>query len=306
MSKGEDRLRQAREISWQRFGKTITFYVPGMFRTDWIEGKYGSISITGRYCALQCDHCAGKLLESMIWCTTAEDLIRQCADLENKGHTGVLLSGGCDAFGQLPWTKFIPAIWEIKQNTKLHVSVHCGLLDRAVAADMKAAGVDQAVIDVIGDDDTLQRIYHVSFGISRINAALEALAFAGLDTVPHVVCGLHFGNMKGERNAVNMISKIPVDQVVFVSLMKIPGTPGARFKPVMADDVADIIAHARITLPHARVSLGCARERGNRKIDIMAIDAGVNKMALPSEEAVAHAESLGLEIFWKPTCCSVS
>jgi uncharacterized radical SAM superfamily protein len=40
-------------------------------------------------------------------------------------------------------------------------------------------------------------------------------------------------------------------------------------------------------------------------MEIMAMDAGVNKMALPSEEAVAHAQELGLEISWQPTCCSV-
>jgi lipoyl synthase len=302
----EDKLRQARETSWQKFGKKVTFYIPGMFKTGQMTGKYQAISITGGYCVLQCDHCAGKLLKTMIWATTADDLIRQCIALYEKGHTGVLLSGGCDAFGCLPWAKFIPAIWEIKQKTNLFISVHCGLVDDRTAFDLKAAGVDQALIDVVGDDETLQRIYHVSFGISKITSALEALAGAGLDIVPHVVCGLYFGEMKGEKKAIELISRFPINQAVVVSLMKIPGTPGARFKMPKAADLADIIVHARLTLPETVISLGCARERGNRQMEIMAIDAGINKMALPSEEAVLHARSYGLEIAWQPTCCSVS
>ena len=302
----EEKLRQAREISWEKFGKKITFYIPGMFKTDQMRGRYRAVSITGGHCVLQCDHCAGKLLETMIWATTANELVRRCVALYEKGCMGVLLSGGSDAFGALPWAKFIPAIWEIKQKTNLHISVHCGLVDERTAFDLKAAGVDQALLDVIGDDETLHRIYHVAFGIPKIVSTMEALAAAGLDIVPHVVCGLYFGEMKGERHAVEIISHFPVEQVVVVSLMKIPGTPGVTFKRPKAADVADIIVYARMTLPDAAISLGCARERGNRDIEIMAIDAGVNKMALPSDEAVAHAQEMGLKISWQPTCCSVS
>ena len=38
----------------------------------------------------------------------------------------------------------------------------------------------------------------------------------------------------------------------------------------------------------------------------LAIDAGVNRMALPSDEAVSHARSYGLEVRYQATCCSVS
>ncbi|MCP4756298.1 MAG: hypothetical protein GY866_36000 [Proteobacteria bacterium] len=37
----------------------------------------------------------------------------------------------------------------------------------------------------------------------------------------------------------------------------------------------------------------------------LAIDAGLNRMALPSDEAVAHAENYGLEVVYQNTCCSV-
>jgi uncharacterized radical SAM superfamily protein len=58
-------------------------------------------------------------------------------------------------------------------------------------------------------------------------------------------------------------------------------------------------------MPQVAVSLGCARQRGNRRLEVLAIEAGVNHLALPSEEAVERAESYGLDIGYQETCCSV-
>ena len=302
----DEKILMAGNVTRERFGKAIGFYVPGMIRWNGITGKYQAISITGSHCSLACDHCGGKLLESMRWATTADDLVGQCVRLKEKGHHGVLISGGCNEFGQLPWEKFVPAIWEIKEKTGLYISVHSGLVGDQTAFDLKAAGVDQVLIDVIGDDETYQRICHVAFGVSRIVDSLAALAKAELDIVPHVVCGLHFGKIKGEKKAIETISRFPVRQMVVVSLMKIPGTPSMGFALPKASAVAGIIAHARLAMPEVILSLGCARERGNREMEIRAIDAGINRMALPSDEAIEHCRKSGFDIKFQPTCCSVA
>ena len=70
--------------------------------------------------------------------------------------------------------------------------------------------------------------------------------------------------------------------------------------------MAEIIAEARIMMPDVRISLGCARRRGDSRLEMLAIDAGVNRIAIPSEEALEHAEKYGLEIRYQRTCCSVS
>ncbi len=105
---------------------------------------------------------------------------------------------------------------------------------------------------------------------------------------------------------MEIISRFDVRQVVIVSLMGIPGTPLWGTPPPGAEEVADIIAETRFKVPEALISLGCARQRGNVLQEILAIDAGVNRMALPSEEAIEHAMSYGLEIRYQRTCCSVS
>ncbi|MBW2064899.1 MAG: radical SAM protein [Deltaproteobacteria bacterium] len=301
----EERLRSARETSWKNLGKRISFYLPGMFFYNGLTGSYPAISITGEGCQLRCDHCRGKILEPMPKVMTPDSLVERCKLLWDKGCIGVLISGGCDEKGRLPWRNFIPAIAKVKKETGLYVSIHCGILDGDTAFALKGAGVDQALIDVIGDDDTYQAVYHVGFGVSEIFSSMEALARAGLSIVPHVVCGLYYGKIRGEEKALEMISRFDVEQLVIVSLMTIRGTPLEKVSGPRAEEVAEIIVEARELMPSVRTSFGCARQRGNEKVEILAVDAGVNRMALPSEGAIKRAIDHGLEIRYQRTCCSV-
>jgi uncharacterized radical SAM superfamily protein len=301
-----EKLRKARDLSWERHGKRLTVFLPGMFSYNGLSGKYPAISITGSECTLQCDHCKGTILETMIDAKSSERLVEKALALAEKGNHGILISGGCDAEGHLPWNGHIRAIQEIKKRTPLYISIHCGLLDDPTALALKDAGVDQALIDVIGDDATFKRIYHVDFGISRIIETLESLQRSGIPTVPHIVCGLDSGRINGEKAAVDLIARFDVEQLVIVSLMAIPGTPFKGVKTPGPEEIADIVAEARLQMPDVRMSLGCARKRGDTRTEILALNAGINRMALPSEEALDHAGSLGLEISYQRTCCSVS
>jgi len=300
-----DKWSRARDISWRELGKKIVFYVPGMFKLNGISGSYPCLTITGRECALQCDHCRGSLLTDMIPAMTPEMLLAECVRMSEKGVKGVLLSGGSDSRGRLPWASFIPAIAEIKSRTSLFISIHSGLVDDETALRLKDAGVDQALIDVVGDDETYRTVCHVPFGVSRIAGTLEAFHKARLPVIPHIVCGLYYGEMKGEMDAVEMISRFDVEQVVVVSLMQGRHAPKYARK-VKAEEVAEVIAAIRFRMPGAIVSLGCARERGNIRMELLALDAGVNRMALPSEETIQRAREYGLEVRFQRTCCSVS
>ncbi len=193
MQRLDERLIRAREMSWKRFGEEITFYLPGMFSYNGLSGEYPAISITGSHCALHCDHCQSKTLEPMIFAEKPDILIEKCLDLARKGRLGVLISGGCDREGRLSWKGFISAISEVKRDTDLYISIHCGLIDYPMARDLKEAGVDQALIDVIGDDETYHRVYHVDFGVSRIESSLESLQKASYPSFPISYAGSTMG-----------------------------------------------------------------------------------------------------------------
>jgi hypothetical protein len=276
-----------------------------MFTYNGLKGRYPCISITGEGCALQCDHCRGSLLRSMTPALAPRDLVEECLRIAEKGALGVLISGGSDERGRLPWDAFLPAIAEIKKSTSLYISIHSGLVDETTALKLKDAGVDQALLDVVGDDETYRRVCHVPFGISQIASSLESLGKARLPMVPHIICGLHYGHMKGEKQAVDMISRFDVEQVVVVSLMPNGVAPFAERK-VTPEEVAGVIAEVRQRMPGVKVSLGCARERGNTRMEILALEAGVDHLVLPSEEAIRWAVERGMEVRYQRTCCSVA
>jgi len=305
MSHLDEILRRAREQSWRRFGRQIAFHLPGMFCCNGSTGRYPAVSITGTSCDLLCGHCRGKLLSPMLQAPKPDLLIEKCLEVERRGGLGVLISGGCDVDGRLPWGRFIGAIAEVKERTRLKLSVHCGFVDGAIARSLKDAGVDQVLVDVIGDDDTYREVYHLESGVSRLLSSLDALKEAHLPLVPHIVCGIHYGQIRGERTAVEIVSAMDVPLAVFVSLMRIPDTPMWRTTPPAAELIAELIAGARMRMPETELSLGCARERGNDSLEVLAIDAGINRLALPSEEARSRAEHYGLVVKYRKTCCSV-
>jgi len=306
MNELNELITKSREISWQRFGKKITFYHPGMFRYNDEWGKYPAISITGKHCELQCDHCKSKILESMIFATTPKKLIEKCIKLEKLGNNGCLISGGSQKDGAIPWYDFIPAIKTVKETTNLFISIHSGIIDYKTAKKMKDAGVDQALIDVIGDQETFEKVYHHNSNITKIEDSLDALKNADLSIIPHIVVGLNYGRIKGEYHAIDLIKRYNPEALVIVSLMSLPETPMENVLPPSPEEIVKIIATARIEITDVPISLGCARERINSKIDVLAVECGVNRIALPSEEAIKKAHEYGLKISWKKTCCSVS
>ncbi len=305
MRDANDLLTEAHRGGRGHRGRRITFFLPGMFVLDGVRGKYPAVSLTGARCSLMCEHCRGTLLAPMMPAEDPEALVDLCRGLERDGHPGVLISGGCDLDGNLPWARFLPAIRRVKQTTRLFVSVHAGFIREHDARGLQEAGVDQALVDLVGDDDTLRRIYHVPFGTERIAGALEALTAAGIPVVPHVVCGIDGGRMGSEERALDLVARFRLRQLVVVSFMGLPGTPLHRAAPPAPGQVAELIARARRRMPELTISLGCARPRGDSRLELLALDAGVDRMALPSEETVARAREHGLEIRYQRSCCSV-
>lgn len=301
-------LRRSREASWRSFGKRITFYLPGMISLDGKSGRYPAVSITGKRCQLNCAHCGATILEPMVFAETSSELVRKCLELEAAGSLGCLITGGSLRDGRLPWGPFVEAIRQVKERTRLDISIHTGLIDYETARDLKAAGVDHAMIDLVGDDRTLLEVCHLDCGVGAVERSLEALARAGLALVPHVVVGLHYGEVRGEPRALEMAARYDPETLVIVVLMPLRNTPMQEVEPPPLDEVARILALARQLMPATPISLGCARPRGRYgyAVEELAIDSGVNRVALHSERAIGRARAYGLEIAFADTCCSVN
>lgn len=300
-------LDQAWKLSRERHGNRLTAHIPGMFVVNGTRGRYRAVSITGAGCDLGCEHCRGKLLVSMPAADEPEKLLALGREAAARGDAGMLITGGCDAHGRLPWRDFLPVIAELKETTDLFISAHPGMIDARTARSMKRAGVDQALVDVIGDEDTARKVYHLADGTRGILQTLDSLADAGLEIVPHILFGLHYGKLRGEKAAAAILNNYPLKKYVVVALMPFKGTPMEDVTPPEVEEVVRFLAETRLELPHLLASLGCARPRGlyRRRLDPLAIRAGVNSIALATESALDLAAAMGLEIERKPTCCSL-
>jgi len=246
------------------------------------------------------------VLNTMMSALTPKQLIEVCSEVKRKGGIGCLISGGCLPDGSVPLGKFVDAIAEVKQKLGLTIVVHTGVIDLDMARRLKEAGVDAALIDIIGSDKTIKEIYQLNVDVSDYEKSLSALHQSGIPLVPHVLVGLHYGKLQGEFQALQMISKYAPSAVIIIALMPIRGTAMQDVAPPSPGDITRVLVAARVMMPKTPLVLGCMRPKGKHGVetDLWAVKAGVNAIAFPSNEAIQLADSMELEAAFSSLCCS--
>jgi uncharacterized radical SAM superfamily protein len=291
--------------------RNIRFYAPSFMyyktsRYCSTPNDFPTISITGKGCALNCKHCAGTILGTMLPATTPEKLFTLCIQLKNKGAVGCLISGGCQPDGSVPLNKFIGAINKVKTQLGLTVFVHTGIINLNTAEALRRANVDAALTDIIGSDETIKQIYNLNITVQDYAESLSALDKSGIKFVPHVIAGIHYGKLRGELHALQMIAKTKPSAIVIIAFMPIRGTEMKDTEPAKPAEIAKVTAVARLMFPRTPLVLGCMRPRGRHQVetDILAIKSGVDAIAFPSEEAIKYAEDRGYSTSFSSLCCS--
>jgi uncharacterized radical SAM superfamily protein len=310
---GSRLTEMAMAVRRRGFPDWMHFFTPSLkhYESDELatppDARFVPVSITGRACRLMCDHCRGRILESMHPVGSPAEFLDLGRRLARRGVEGILLTGGSDRDGVVPLRPYADAIREIREDLGLTVIVHTGLLREPDAEALARAGVDAAMIDIIGSDETIREVYHLDAGVGDFERSLRLLCDAGIPTAPHVVVGIHYGRVIGERRALDMISRLGVASLVIVVLSPLPGTPMESVKPLGGPDLADLFAEARIAFPETPVLLGCARPEGREKrgIDEAALAAGFNGIAFPADGIVRAAERLGFRPMLSSDCCAL-
>lgn len=272
------------------------------------KNSFPAFSITGAGCALMCDHCEAKILEPMIPTIKPDHLDRKVRHLiETEDLQGFLLSGGSNKRNEINYSKFYPVIEKLKNDFPgLRVAIHTALTDRAGAKEMEASGVDVAMLDIIGAEETIKQVYHLDRPVDDFEATVEALCETSMQISPHIVIGLHYGRILGEENALDILSRYDTKALVLVVIMPFYARPGTFATPD-ANDVGRIFLEARRRLPDRQVLLGCARPPGMHKriTDAYAVMAGLDGIAFPADGAVAVAGIAGRPFHQAHACCSI-
>jgi uncharacterized radical SAM superfamily protein len=293
----------------------VNFHVPTFkaFASSEISscGKsaWPAVSITGGDCKLQCDHCKAKILEPMIPARTPEALWRVVEDQLAAGAEGMLLTGGSNHRDEVEYDAFYPTIRRIKDAfPAFRIAIHTALVSRDTARRIEDSGVDAAMLDVIGAQDTVQQVYHLRRPVADFEDSLRYLTETSLKVVPHIVIGLHYGRMLGEWNALEMVARHPPAALVLVVVMPFYAPAHRPFETVPSRVVGRFFLDARAKLPGLPLLLGCARPPGRTKVEIdaYAVMAGLNGIAHPSDGTVELAARLGREVRVTPACCSIA
>ena len=306
-------FEKAYNLRRKYFPDIIYFYVPGMvhFDTSFHRAvdplRFPALSVTGRTCYLNCEHCRGRLLENMIPVKDPDDMFKICLKIREHGGRGCLISGGSLKDGSVPLMKFIPVIKRIKEELGLKVVIHTGLIGPEIAEALATVDVDGVMLDIIGSNETIKKVYHLDRSVEDFEYSLILLEENDVPTIPHVVVGLHFGKLKGEKEALKIVARHRIAALVIVVFMSLKGTPMENVKPPPPIVVAKVMLAARFLMPNTPLLLGCARPKGLYKanVDVFGIKAGVNGIAYPSEEAYNFATRLGLKVKIYDECCSL-
>jgi uncharacterized radical SAM superfamily protein len=272
------------------------------------KNSFPAFSITAAACALNCDHCQKKILEPMIPATNPKMLDQKVRDLILlQDLKGFLLSGGSNKRNEIRYERYYPVIERLKRDhPHLKIAIHTALLDGAGAKRMEAAGIDTAMMDVIGADETIRDVYHLDRPVADFEATLAALTATRMEVVPHIVLGLHYGRMLGEEKALDIVARHPVHSLVLVVIMPFYAKEGA-FETPDVHEVGRVFLAARTRLADRPVLLGCARPAGMHKriTDAYAVMAGLDGIAFPADGAVAVAKMAGRPFEQAHSCCSI-
>ena len=304
---------QAFRIRKTHFGDELTFSIPGTIsyhdnNLPYQKDRFAAVSVTGNHCDLRCGHCKGRLLESMIPAENSETFLQAAERLRANGAHGILVSGGADQNGEVPLKKFIPSIKVLKErDTQFKVIAHTGLIQRETAKGLKEAGVDQILIDVIGDDETIREVYHLNKRVNDYEETLWMLKELGHRLAPHIIIGHHFGEIRGEWKALEMVTRVGVETIVLVIFKVLLPAGKNNFKVPRPEETSRISAIARILNPRIPIRMGCIRPAHPWKAEMEKgfILSGVNTIAYPLQGSIEYAKEIGFKTKFVEMCCSL-
>ena len=292
---------------------TISFFAPSFKRYD-ADGfsnvtscGTSMVSVTGEWCALQCGHCAGGILKHARPAETPEKLMEEARRLARKKGDSILISGGSRRDGSVPLEPFVPVMRQIKEELGLKILVHTGLVNERSADALARAPIDCAMLDVVGDDETIRQVLNLNAGTEDFERALVLLEERKIPLAPHVIFGLGFGEVRGESTALRMIRGRAISSLVLVLFRPTPHTPMSRCRPLDPEDAGRLFKEARSLFPDVPVVLGCERPMGRHRdrTDLLALEAGLDGIAFPSDLALRAARESDIRVRYRTECCAM-
>jgi uncharacterized radical SAM superfamily protein len=254
------------------------------------------ISVTGDKCELNCPHCKGHYLKHMAKPFSEENKIK-------NDVASYLVSGGCDSEGAVPLKDNLDLLKKLSKKHK--VIAHTGLIKGKDVA-LISPYIYAASFNMIGDESTIKEIYNLNKTTKNFIDSYKALR-EKVKTFPHITIGLHHGSVKGEYNALDMLSNLGTETIVFNIFIPNQDTELGEVKPPNLNEIQGVISYARKKIDGVKLYLGCMRPGGSyrEKLDEFCVKKGIDRIVMPSKSAKRLAVSRGYEITESQECCII-
>lgn len=237
------------------------------------------ISITGNYCALQCEHCKAHFLHSMTPLSLIEKKL-----YKNRYYKSFLISGGYNNEGVLPLTE--SSILELKKlkETGYKLNFHLGLVQEKDLKKLKGIP-DMISFDLIFDDYVIKEVFHLKNKTHKNFEESYLLLRDNLKTKtsPHILIGARYGKIEREYEAIDFLEKYKPEKLIFIIITPLEET---SFKSITLPSLREIEAlwiYSKNKLPKTKFYLGCVRPKGKYRyeVDSLAVDLGFEAIVNP-------------------------
>ncbi len=261
------------------------------------RGKFRSISITGTYCALNCDMCRGFYLRQMMPASSPRILEKLCLKLRERGVEGFLISGGYDRRGALPIEPFLESIKRIKKMTGALISIHSGMIDPKTLEGAEEF-IDFVDFEFLTNERSIMDVKKLNYTPEDYLDRMDSLSKI-VRVVPHFILGLPGSSPSDVLSYVREISNM-TDEVVILVLKSTPEAPRSKLSCDL-NDLKIALSEARGSVPGITLSLGCMRPSKLKEVlDRYAVDIGFDRIANPRTDLI---EKYKMSVF--KCCCSV-
>lgn len=280
-------LEEAWQVRREHFSSEVEFTYPRLTL---------AVRSTSIECPLDCAHCGGHYLKGMVSLNKA--LLQK-----EKRYKSFLVSGACNRHGRVPHRERWPQVCALAQRGELNI--HSGLVGEEEARQLGQAA-NTVSFDFVADAETIEKIY----GLRATPADyLQSYRFLRnySRVVPHICIGLLGGRIQGEYRALELLREEGAEAISFIVFRPTLGTALERCSPPPLEEVARVLATARVSFPQTPIYLGCLRPGGSYrgKLDCLALQTGVNKIVQPAPAARRLAEKLGLTVHRGEECCAL-
>lgn len=260
--------------------------------------KTKSISVTGEYCYLNCNHCNKHYLKDMKRVNDIEELIK-------KGYTSFLMSGGMNEEIKVPTYNFSKQLLKIKENYNIKYNFHTGFVKQEEIESFKNI-VDTISYDLVGNEKTMIDVYKIN-KFKEMWETFELLLKNNLKVKPHITIGLNGGMLTHEYEALKKLKKYEkdIDEIIFIVFIPTTGSFFENKNPPELNEVIKIIKYAKEQFNNHKITLGCMQPKGVYRLNLQlkAIDY-VDKLVQPVKAVISECKERGYDIEYGDECCA--